>query len=263
MNSSFIGGGGGSSILMPQAANHVQSKQANVGGGNSLTIEWPEPGINVDQLEQLEARFSIQPDSNIKCSKSDTKQTAAKDNGQSTTTTMADDEWSDFVSVVQPQTPITNILNKNLLKQQNNEEDDWSEFVSSTPPSLSSLHQFAPPSQNFFSINTNTSNASAAAAATTTTNTNYNNVFTPWTTTPFPQKINAYHQNNSDVYGKSANSLRYTKTVNSISNGESSHQFQNAMSKPATAPSIISLPDLGFVAPKSLVNMPNRNLAKK
>lgn len=242
--------GGTSTILMPQMANNVQSKHANA-ASNPLTIAWPEPGINIDQLEQLEARFSTQPDATNKCSKNETKNTAAKDAAPSST---ADDEWSDFVSVVQPQTPITNILNKNLLKQQNNDEDDWSEFVSSKPPSsLNSLQQFAPPPHNFLAgINANP-------------NANYNSVFTPWTTTPFQQKMNAYHQTPSDGYAKSAsNSLRYTKTVNSMANGgESSHQYQNAMAKSKAAPSIISLPDLGFVAPKSLLNMPNRTLAKK
>lgn len=255
---------GGSNILMPQMANNVQSKQTNV-INNALTIQWPEPGINTDQLEQLEARFSIQPDSNIK---SDIKTKATKHNDQAssstataTTTTpaAADDEWSDFVSVIQPQTPITNILNKNLLKQQNNDEDDWSEFVSSTPPPPNSLHQFAPPPQNSL-LGINVANNTTAAAATANNHTNYNNVFKPWTTTQFPhQKIHASSYHQSDGYGKSS------KYVNSISNGDSSHVFQNVMpkSQSVAAPSIISLPDLGFVAPKSLVNMPNRTLAKK
>lgn len=267
--------GGGSNILVPQAANNVQLKQANA-DTNALTIQWPEPGINIDQLEQLEARFSIQPDSNIKCEKSTATRAnefASSSSSSSssmtatataattttamttTTTTTADDEWSDFVSVVQPQTPITNILNKNLLKQQNNDEDDWSEFVSSTPPPPNKLQQFAPSSQpqHLLGINANAN-----------TNTNYNNVFQPWTTTPFSQKITAYQQNIPDSYTKSANSLRYTKTVNSLTNGESSHTFQNSMPKPAATPSIISLPELGYrMAPKSLINMPNRTLAKK
>lgn len=253
-NSTYIGGG--SSILMPQTARNVQSKQAAAAAANAadnaLTIEWPEPGINTDQLEQLEARFSIQPESNtIKSNKNDTKSTVTKDNNL-TTMAAADDEWTDFVSVVQPQTPITNILNKNLLKQQNNDEDDWSEFVSSTPLPANTLQQFAPPPQNLL-----------ANKATTASNTNYNNVFKPWTTTPFYQPKITGHQNTADGYAKSSNNLRYTKTVNSITNGESSTTFQSAMPKTVAPPSIISLPDLGFVAPKSLVNMPNRTLGKK
>lgn len=254
--------GGGSSILMPQTlTNNVQSKQTSA-VSSALTIQWPEPGINTDQLEQFEARFSIQSDSNSESIKSDTKNAVAKDNdlaSSSITAAAADDEWSDFVSVVQPQTPITNILNKNLLKHQNNDEDDWSEFVSSTP-APNSLHQFAPPPQStLLGINVNN----------TTANSNYNNVFKPWTTntTPFPQKNQtaSYHPNSTfDGYAKSSNAQRYAKTVNTIANGDASRAFQNVMQKSSmAAPSIISLPDLGFVAPKSLVNMPNRTLAKK
>lgn len=88
----------------------------------SPQIEWPEPGIDSDQLMRFEQRCG--------------HQSAPEKNGKTDTKTIEhtdDDEWSDFVSVVQPQTPITNILSKNLLKQQN-DEDDWSEFVSSTVP---------------------------------------------------------------------------------------------------------------------------------
>lgn len=258
--------GGGSNILMPQTANNVQLKQTNA-NSSAPTIAWPEPGINTDQLEQLEARFSIQPDANMKCNRSDARSTATKNNDQASSSATADDEWSDFVSVVQPQTPITNILNKNLLKHQNNDEDDWSEFVSSTPPPPNSLHHFAPPPQNESLLRIN---ANHITTTTATTNPNYNNVFKPWTTTPFSQKIHhaaSYHHNTtSNAYAKSSsNSQRYTKTVNSISNGDSlSHTFQNVMQKSSVAPpSIISLPDLGFVAPKSLINMPSRTLAKK
>lgn len=246
--------GGGSSILMPQMANNVQSKQATA-VNNALTIQWPEPGINTDQLEQLEARFNIQPDANVE---NDTK----KDSALAPSSSTADDEWSDFVSVVQPQTPITNILNKNLLKHQNNDEDDWSEFVSSTPPPPNSLQQFAPLPQSTLLGIGNANNS--------TVHTNYNNVFKPWTinTAPFPPKSHntaAYHSNSTfDGYAKSSNAQRYVKTVNTIANGDSNHAFPSVMQKSATAaPSIISLPDLGFVAPKSLVNMPNRTLAKK
>lgn len=248
--------GGVSNILIPQMmANNVQSKQTSA-VSNALSIQWPEPGINTDQLEQFEARFSIQSDSNIESIKSDTKIAVAKDNdlASSSTPAAADDEWSDFVSVVQPQTPITNILNKNLLKHQNNDEDDWSEFVSSTPAAPNSLHQFAPPPQSTL-LGINVNNTSTGAA-----NSNYNNVFKPWTTntTPYPQKNQnaSYHANSAQ---------RYAKTVNTIANGgDASHAYQNVMHKSSVAaPSIISLPDLGFVAPKSLVNMPNRGLTKK
>lgn len=213
---------GNSSIcLQPQPASMQSAKyqpQMTTPNYNALTIQWPEPGINSDQLEQLERRFSTHStDAKNEQIEQKTNETAA-----------ADDEWSDFVSVVQPQTPITNILNKNLMKQQqqNNDEDDWSEFVSSTPHAIQAFN----PSQN---------------SMPTDSTTNY---------VPFQSGTSQ-----SSSYIIHPNPLRH-QTVCDASNHES-HAYQSAHQ--SIAPSIISLPDLRFVAPKSLVNMPKRSIAKK
>lgn len=214
-----------SNILMPQTVNMPPMSTTY---NNAPSIQWPEPGINSDQLEQLERRFFDPPPQNVdaKCDKIESK---VENND-----TSGDDEWSDFVSVVQPQTPITNILNKNLLKQQNNDEDDWSEFVSSTPPSLQRIQQNTIP---------------------TDTNTNYESMFKSWNT-PFQSGSTQ----SANKYAISANPLRKSATQH-VSNGEP-NTFQSTQQQ-TIAPSIISLPDLGFVAPKSLVNMPKRTIAKK
>lgn len=200
-----------SHILMPQ---NVSSQTTSRAAYNPSTIQWPEPGINSDQLEQLEKRFYVQTSSGESVDKAESK----------TNDTASDDEWSDFVSVIQPQTPITNILNKNLLKQQSNDEDDWSEFVSSTPSNLQRLPR------NTISIGTNS---------------NYEAIFESWDT-PF-QTIPTRNMNN---YILPSNRLEQPV------NGEPS-TFRN------TQPSVISLPNLEFVAPKSLLNMPKRPIAKK
>lgn len=223
-----------SGILTPQTASSVQS-HLKMMNNNASSIQWPEPGINSDQLEQFEKRFFSSPQQPI-----DPKSNE-KINEQNTETN-ADDEWSDFVSVVQPQTPITNILNKNLLKhqQQNNDEDDWSEFVSSTP---SNLHRF-------------TSNSIASE-----TNSNYESMFKSWNTS-FPISSNS-QQSNLGNFIVQPNALRPQQQQQPICTIES-NAFQIAQQP--IAPSIISvskLPDLGFVAPKSLVNMPNISKAKK
>lgn len=208
-----------SDILTPQSLN-MQSK--TIINNNELSIQWPEPGINSDQLNELERRFSIRSSD----SKLD-KINEPKENAD----TIADDEWTDFVSVVQPQTPITNILNKNLLKQQqqsNNDEDDWSEFVSSSAPS--NLQR----SPNSIAIDSNT---------------NYESMFKSWNTQATSQHFGNY--------------ILQSNTMRQSGNPSNIELNALQMAQKPIAPSIISLPDLGFVAPKSLINMPNMSKAKK
>lgn len=220
-------------ILTPQTAtSSVHPPQLTAMNNNASSIQWPEPGINSDQLEQFEKRFFSSPPQSVESTKANVKNEQSADPS-------GDDEWSDFVSVVQPQTPITNILNKNLLKQQqkSNDEDDWSEFMSSTP---SNLQRLAPNSLAMES------------------NSNYESMFKSWN-----RPANSQHTNSGNFIAQ-PNALRQ-------------HQQQHQQQKPICtiesnafqiahqpiAPSIISLPDLGFVAPKSLVNMPNISKAKK
>lgn len=216
-------------ILTPQTAASVQPQLAMM-NNKAMAIQWPEPGINSDQLEQFEKRFFSAP-SESKCNN------VSEQNAETNT----DDEWSDFVSVVQPQTPITNILNKNLLKQQqqSNDEDDWSEFVSSTPSNL----------QRF------TSNITAPPV----TNSNYESMFKSWNTT-FQTATSQQSSLGNFIVQPNVATMRQ-QHQQPICTIESNIAFQTAQ-KPI-APSIISLPDLGFVAPKSLVNMPNISKAKK
>lgn len=224
-----------SGILTPQTTAPL-----SIMNNNASTIQWPEPGINSNELEQFEKRFFSAPSDPIKTNEKINEQTID---------TNADDEWSDFVSVVQPQTPITNILNKNLMKQQqqsssNNDEDDWSEFVSSTPPNL----------QRF------TTNHIAPVLE---SNSNYESMFKSWNTTfqsaTTATAVTVNQQSNLGNFIVQPNVLRQQQQP--ICTIESK-AFQT-MAQQSIAPSIISLPDLGFVAPKSLVNMPNISKAKK
>lgn len=216
-----------SGILTPQMAT-TQPLSLSAINNNALSIQWPEPGINSDELNELERRFSTQSIESIKVEKTNDQ----KDNAD---TNAADDEWSDFVSVVQ--TPITNILNKNLLKQQqqnSNDEDDWSEFVSSTPPNLQQR------SQN-----------SIGTIDATMANNSWN--------TPIFQTGGAKTFGN---YMVQSNAMRHNLN-NSLNIESSTFQIHQQQHHQSIAPSIISLPDLGFAAPKSLINMPNISKAKK
>lgn len=143
-----------------------------------------------------------------------------------------DDEWSDFVSVAQPQTPITHILNQNLLKQQTNttDEDDWSEFVSSTaPPSIGSIEP--------------------------------NNFLHQQQQQQLAQNPCSMHTNMNDmnhIFNANHSTAMYPNMKFNVP-----HNHHNNHHQPTISSSIISLPDLRFVAPKSLVNMPTRTLTKK
>lgn len=208
-------------ILKPQLVSVVKpSFETSI--KSSPNIEWPGPGIDTDQLMQLEQRFCTQPQFNGAALLANGKNTV----NNSSQKYSEDDEWSEFVSVEQPQTPITNILSKNLLKHQN-DEDDWSEFVSSTVP-----------------INTNrtTSNTHASNYDIDSANESIN---TSWNCNEMSISVAANKP--SSMYNVSMN-MRTSYMVPPYSE----------------APSMIStLPDLRFVAPKSLVHMPNSSLMKK
>lgn len=213
-----------SSILVPQVA--PQPRQAPTSNHTSA-IAWPDPGISTDELARLERIF---PQANkttdvspINSSNKPTPNASSK---------AEDDEWSDFVSVTQPQTPITNILNQNLQKHQNNDDDDWSDFVSSAvpPPSL-------PPMQP--------QNMSTGPN------------FTSWNA---PSQYSSWQHPTPSPMGYSQ-SESFGSPIRSIGNGMN-HTITNGHAH-QQSPSIISLPNLGFAAPKSLVNMPKPSLAKK
>lgn len=207
-----------SNILKPQLLSAVKTDIDT----SSPNIEWPGPGIDTDQLMRLEHRFCAQPQVNGAALLANGNHTI----NHSSEKYSEDDEWSEFVSVEQPQTPITNILSKNLLKQQN-DEDDWSEFVSSTMP---------------MNAKRTASNAQASSYGIDSAN---NSINTSWNCKEMSISVAA--KKPSSMYSVSMNQ-RTSYMV--PSNSE--------------APSMIStLPDLRFLTPKTLVHMPNSTLMKK
>lgn len=223
-----------SSILVPQIALQPKSTStapinaSNHASNHTSNIAWPDPGISADELARLETIYP-QATKTINASPNNSVHKLANN----VNSKAEEDEWSDFVSVTQPQTPITNILNQNLQRHQNNDDDDWSEFVSSAvpPPSHPPMHtQNTHSGPNFTSWNAPSAYSSWQHTAPTPT------VFSqPDTFTLSPIRSIGNGMNHS------------------ITNGHTHQQ----------APSIISLPNLGFAAPKSLVNMPKPNIAKK
>lgn len=211
-----------SNILKPQLVSAVKSSETSI--KSPPNIEWPGPGIDTDQLMRLEERFYNQPQVNEAAKRSVEGNNKVNNLSEKYS---EDEEWSEFVSVEQPQTPITNILSKNLLKQQN-DEDDWSEFVSSTVPM----------STKRTALNTQAPNYNIHAAN---------------------DLINTSSWNCSEMSFSVA-----AKRPNSMYNVSMNQRTSYMVPPHSEAPSMIStLPDLRFVAPKSLVHMPNSSLMKK
>lgn len=210
-----------SNILKPQLVSAVKPV-VKTSIKSSPNIEWPGPGIDTDQLMWLEQRFCTEPQVNGATFSENETNTV----NNSSEKYSEDDEWSEFVSVDQPQTPITNILSKNLLKQQN-DEDDWSEFVSSTVP-----------------MNTKRTASNTQAP---------NNVIDSAN-----DLINSSWNCNEMSISMVANK------ASSLYNVSMNQRTSYTVPPHSEAPSMIStLPDLRFVAPKSLVHMPNSSFMKK
>lgn len=252
-------------ILTPKVADtNINVIEPNI-SNEAPIIAWPEPGINSDELARFEQMFShsqlqMNPTTNTSLTNDNKQPLAASVNNSANcnTNSVEDDEWSDFVSVEQPQTPITNILNKNLQKHQNNDDDDWSEFVSSSTTTTITM----PPQRNMqpYPIDNKLLNTFSGSN------------FTSWNA---PSQPNIYSQNFNN-YRVNSNASANSYSLSSIdgnlpqmhsnvtNKGNNSISQLSQIYQDATiAPSIISVPDLQFVAPKTLVNMPRTTFTKK
>lgn len=230
-------------ILLPKTINNGP---AAMSAAVAPRIEWPEPGLDTQQLQQLENRL---PTTNATLPNTSNALPARhRKDSERNHNAGDDDEWSDFVSVAQPQTPITNILNQSLLKQQNNanDEDDWSEFVSSTTPNATAAStggfiqtgQFLQQQQIHLQCQPQQHHSHHHHQR--------------------PSPVHASHDMSQIFNNNHSNAMHSNMKFNVPHNHHDHRQHQSTISS-----SIISLPDLRFVAPKSLVNMPTRSLTKK
>lgn len=188
-------------------------------------INWPDPGVDMDEIARIEAAFahkSIVDEKPVKKSTTD------------------DDDWSDFVSV-KTENP-TSVAKPIVTKPQPKEDDDWSDFVSSTTNqwnnNSSQLVQSGGP--NFSSWNMPPPQFNSW---------NNTNLFQ----TPINQQTQQQPQ--SGYLANLNNGLNYGV------NNQTSKNKTNLNQK--SSPSISILPDLGFVAPKTIMNIPKGNFNKK
>lgn len=212
-------------ILTPQPVNPTTRT-------NSI---WPESEIDSDEIARLEAIFPqaqkhTQPTAS---SNSLQKDFATKSQKQNSSIPHEDDEWSDFVSVPTPASqplPITNIISANIVKHQQ-DDDEWSDFVSSTSQ---------PPMQPW--------------------NVTSGPNFTSWNA---PPQFDSWQS--STLFQQQQQPQQFVPT---ISNNPSLAPHPNTKTNPNSfftqkAPSISLIPDLSFVAPKTLVNRSRTNYQSK
>lgn len=234
------------SILMPQTL----MPQRIASTGPTATLNWPEPGIDPDELARLEAIFPT-PKTKATVATVHTKSDAI---GKPMTTASLsppdDDEWSDFVAANPTSQPITHVLSQNINKLQTAkaktpaDDDDWSDFVSNAPI---------------------TSPVSQWSSAPKFTSWNAPPQFSDWQSgsiyKPPPQFYSA--TNNAAVTAKTNNGYNYN---GSHFNHPVDYNVQSVKSTPVTGnlyraattttttttgktPSISLIPDLGFIAP--------------
>lgn len=208
-------------------------------------IEWPDPGIDPDEMARLEALFP-QPKSFATVSNQSNRPPSVNSNSNQATADV-EDEWTNFVSVSQPQLPITNILSQSLQKQQN-DDDDWSDFVSSTGPAQSHQLWTSTAAPNFPAWNAPPSTPFGSSGIFQSSGHQIPIPAPPLINTiDLPSSNSAHHNgyNNVNLRNKSNSKIAL-------------RPMQNHSSA-----SIISLPDLGFVGPKTLVNTPKSHFEKK
>ncbi|XP_037026037.1 uncharacterized protein LOC119067263 [Bradysia coprophila] len=188
---------------------------------------WPESEIDPDEIARLEAIFPQAQKQSL--------QPETKPQNPNTSKSQEDDEWSDFVSVPTPAAapqplPITNIISRNIAKHQQ-DDDEWSDFVSSTsqPSSMQQWNVSSGP--NFTSWNAPPQ-------------------FDSWQSSTLFQQPQQF-----------ASTLPPSGNPSLISNQPNKANPNSFFTQ--KAPSISLIPDLSFVAPKTLVNRSRTNYQSK
>lgn len=189
---------------------------------------WPESEIDPDEIARLEAIFPQAHKPSIQTN------IETKPQHPNSAKSQEDDEWSDFVSVPTAAShplPITNIISANIVKHQQ-DDDEWSDFVSSTTQ----------PSIQQWSVNSGPN-------------------FTSWNA---PPQFNSWQS--STLYQQPQ---QFAPTLPAAVNSSPSLiANQTTKTNPNSfftqkAPSISLIPDLSFVAPKTLVNRSRTNYQSK
>uniref|UniRef100_A0A1B0D627 Aftiphilin clathrin-binding box domain-containing protein n=1 Tax=Phlebotomus papatasi TaxID=29031 RepID=A0A1B0D627_PHLPP len=208
-------------------------------------IAWPSPGINPDEMARLEAIFPQKRSASLPLSEK-----VAIIETKTTEKSKDDDEWSDFVS-------------GNNISSTSNRDDDWTDFMSGTPSApASSSQKSLQQGPNFSSWTTPQLPPPQFTAW------HHSNIFSQppqygpggmQKATVAPQMINNNHlsKGNGQINGFPL----VPPSLATISTGNAMYQRPR---RPQTdTPSISVIPDMSFRAPKSLIQLPRSNYAKK
>lgn len=248
------------SILLPQQATPLQPTETT----KMTQINWPEPGIDPDELARFEAAF---PKPKLASQPSTSNNSTPKHAAVVSTNPADDDEWSDFVyskPTTEKPSPTNSRNSHSNSTIANNQQEEWTDFIYSAPvtqnlsssqnnfnyqnnsfgasrlsgPNFSSWNQQQLPPPQFSSWNSNNyyytppANASNSISSSTSAQNQKVPIFTP------EQALPAHHTTNMNMFYQTPQTA--TTSVQTRSKSQSSH-----------IPGISQLPELSFITPNS------------
>ncbi|XP_062535262.1 mucin-3B isoform X1 [Armigeres subalbatus] len=246
------------SILLPQQANPLQPTETH----KITQINWPEPGIDPDEMARFEAAF---PKPKMASQPSSSNHSTPKHTNVVSTNAADDDEWSDYVyskPTTEKPSPTNSRNSHSNSTHANSQQEEWTDFIYSAPvtqnlsssqnnfnyqnnsfganrlggPSFSSWNQQQLPPPQFSSWNSNN------YYYTPPTNAN-NSVPSSTTAQKVPtftseQALPAHHATNMNMFYQTPQTA--TPSVQARSKSQSHH-----------IPGISQLPELSFITPNS------------
>lgn len=248
------------SILLPQQTQPLQTTET----GRMAQINWPEPGIDPEELARFEAAF---PKPKVAPQSSSSKNTTPKHAPASASASAADeDEWTDFVyskPATEKPSP-TNSKTQSNPAHTNNQQEEWTDFIYSTPAS-----QNLSSSQNNFNYQNNSFGASRLSGP----------KFNSWNQSPLPPPQFSSWNSNNYYYTPPTNNSNSSFSTPSAAQSQKVPTFPSAhapahhnpnlnnfyqtpqstvpssqtrnIGQPNYIPGISQLPELSFITPNS------------
>lgn len=202
------------SILLPQQAKPAQSFNSN----RITQINWPDPGIDADELARFEAAFPTPKVSSVPTISSN-HSSPKHSQPAANSVPPDDDEWTDFVY----SKPASEKPSPTHSSKSSNQQEEWTDFIYSTPPSQP---QSLSSSQNKF----NFQNSFASGPK-----------FSSWNSPQLPPpQFNSWNSSNSNAvphyYGQPPKVPTFPPTSGAAAAPPHTHQ---------------RLPELSFITPNS------------
>lgn len=238
------------SILLPQQAQPLQPTDTN----RVTQINWPEPGIDPDEMARFEAAF---PKPKVVSRPSGSNHSTPKHAPVASASAADDDEWTDFV-YSKPTTEKSSPINSKGHAHSNSQQEEWTDFIYSTPAT-----QNLSSSQNNFNYQNNSFGANRISGP------NFNSwnqpqlpppQFSSWNSNNYYYAPRANVNSNSSIPNAAQNqkvptfSTAHAYPAHNTTNPNHMYQTPQAMTLPPQAnniPGISQLPELSFITPNS------------